>query len=86
MKAVEIGDRTAVLLNVEGELFAIDDECTHQGCNLSDGYLEGEVLECSCHGSMFDVKTGEAKGGPAEEPIPTYPVEIDGGSAYITPA
>ena len=85
MKPVEVGDRTVVLLNVDGNLYAIDDECTHQACPLSEGYLEGEVLECSCHGSMFNVRTGKVVEGPAEGPIPTYPVEIDGDAVYLGP-
>jgi nitrite reductase/ring-hydroxylating ferredoxin subunit len=63
MKAVEAGDRTVVLINVDGNHFAIDDECTHEGCPLSEGYLEGDVLECSCHGSMFNIKTGYVPSG-----------------------
>ena len=86
MKVVEAGDRTVVLLNVDGELYAIDDECAHQGCPLSEGYLEGEVLECSCHGSMYNVKTGEVVEGPAEGPVPSYPVQIEGETVYVGPA
>ena len=86
MKPVEVGDRTAVLLNVEGRLYAIDDECTHEACSLLDGDLEGEELECVCHGSMFNVRTGEVLQGPAELPIPTYAVELEGDTVYVTPA
>ena len=84
MKPVEAGGRTVVMLNVEGDLYAIDDECTHASCSLSDGYLEGEVLECSCHGSMFNVKTGAVVQGPADQPVSSYPVHIDGESVYVT--
>ena len=83
MKAVEAGDRTVLLLNVGGDIYSIDDECTHQGCSLSEGSLEGDVLECSCHGSMFNVKTGKVENGPADEPVPTYPVEVDGETVYV---
>ena len=43
---------------------------THQACPLSEGYLEGEVLECGCHGSTYNVKTGEVLQGPAQEGVP----------------
>ena len=83
MKPVELGDRTAVLLNVEGRLYAIDDECTHEACSLLDGTLDGEELECICHGSTFNVRTGEVLEGPAELPIPTYVVELDEQTVYV---
>ena len=83
MKSLDFGDRTVVLLNVAGDLYAIDGECTHQGCALSEGFLEEDVLECSCHGSMFNVKTGEVVQGPAEDPVPGYSVEIDGATVYV---
>ncbi len=82
LKPVEVGDRTIVLLNVSGDLFAIDDECTHQGCSLSDGDLDGDQLSCVCHGSVFNVRTGEVVEGPAEEPVPTYPVHIEGDTVF----
>ena len=82
MKPVAVGDRTVVLFNIGGELFAIDDECTHAGCSLSDGTLDGDELECVCHGSVFNVKTGDVVQGPADEPVPTYPVHSEGDTVY----
>ena len=84
MKLVQAGGRTAVMLNVGGDLYAIDDECTHAACSLSEGYLEGEVLECSCHGSMYNVKTGEVVQGPAEQAVSSYPVHTDGETVYVS--
>ena len=84
MKAVDAGERTVLLSNVDGELFAIDDECTHEACPLSEGYLEGDILECSCHGSMFNVRTGKVVEGPAEQAIPTYKVEVEDDTVYIS--
>ena len=85
MKPVEAGDEVILLLNVGDELYAINDECTHQGCSLSEGSLEDDVLECSCHGSMFNVRTGDVQNGPAENPVPTYSVQIEGGTVYVGP-
>ncbi len=84
MKALEGAERTVVILNVGGDLYAIDDECTHSGCPLSAGDLEGESLECSCHGSVFNVRTGAVEQGPAEDPIPTYQVSIEGDGVYVS--
>ena len=83
MKTVEAGDRMIVLINSGGDLYAIDDECTHSGCSLSDGTLDEAELECVCHGSIFDVTTGEVVQGPAEDPVPTYPVHVEGGSVSV---
>ncbi|MCH8205630.1 MAG: non-heme iron oxygenase ferredoxin subunit [Chloroflexi bacterium] len=86
MKLVEAGDRAIVLLNVEGELYALDNECTHAGCDLADGDLEGNILECPCHGSRFNVVTGAVENPPAVEPVPTYPVRIEGDDVLVGPA
>ena len=86
MKLVEAGARAIVLLNVEGELYALDNECTHAGCDLADGDLEGNILECPCHGSKFNVATGAVENPPAEEPVPTYAVSIDGDNVLVGPA
>ena len=83
MKAVEAGERTVLLINVAGDHLAIDDECTHEACSLSEGTLDGEELECICHGSIFNVRTGEVQQGPAEEAVPTYSVQAEGDIVYI---
>jgi 3-phenylpropionate/trans-cinnamate dioxygenase ferredoxin subunit len=68
------GVRVAVA-NVDGEYFAFEDSCTHRGCSFDGGTLEGRVLTCACHGSQFDVTTGEATRGPASIPLSTYAVD-----------
>ena len=83
MRTVKAGERTILLINVTGALLAIDDTCPHSGCSLSDGTLEGDELECICHGSVFDVRTGEVHQGPAEDPVPTYPVHLEGETIYV---
>ena len=79
LKAVGIGrskEARITLANVAGTLFAIDDTCTHRGCSLGDGKLDGSTVQCACHGSRFDVKTGEVVRGPAEDAIRSYPVHV----------
>jgi 3-phenylpropionate/trans-cinnamate dioxygenase ferredoxin component len=64
---------------VEGTLYAFSDVCTHQGCPLAEGELSGTELECECHGSVFQLTTGEVLEGPATRPIEIYPArEVDG--------
>ena len=67
---------------VEQRLFAFGDECTHMGCSLSEtGTFDDRAatVECACHGSVFDVGTGEPVEGPAEDPVPVFRTrEIEG--------
>ena len=86
MKLVETGDEMLVLINVGGELYAIDNECTHAACDLADGSLDGDVLECDCHGSRFNVKTGAVENPPALDPVATYAVRVEGNDILIGPA
>jgi nitrite reductase/ring-hydroxylating ferredoxin subunit len=66
-----------------GRIFAFDDTCTHEECPLSDGILTDTEVECPCHGSIFDMRTGEALTGPALESLRTYPVRIEGGRIQV---
>ena len=84
IKLVEADGTMIVLLNVGDELYAIDDECTHAACSLSDGNLENDIIACPCHGAQFNVKTGDVLEGPANEPVHTYPVQVDGDTVYVS--
>ena len=70
----KIGD--ILLANVEGEIFAVDDNCTHEDSSLSLGCLKGDMVYCTLHGSRFNVRTGEPMEEPATEPLNRYPVRI----------
>ena len=85
IKLVEIEDERILLANVEGSYYAVSEVCTHAECPLSEGYLDGEVVECSCHGSQFNVKTGAVEGPPAFEDLPVYPVRVEGEDILIGP-
>ena len=71
------------LANVAGTLFAIDDTCTHRGCSLGDGKLDGSTVQCACHGSRFDVTTGAVVRGPAADPVRSYPVHVGDGEVRV---
>ena len=66
------------IAHVEHRLFAFGDECTHAGCALSEGLFDDReaTVECACHGSVFDVETGEPVEGPASDPVPVYPARL----------
>jgi 3-phenylpropionate/trans-cinnamate dioxygenase ferredoxin component len=65
------------VFNVDGEFFAIDDTCTHQDASLSDGWLEGCLVECPLHAASFDLRTGMPTCLPARRPVRTHPVSVD---------
>lgn len=71
------GARQVAVANVEGDLHAFDDTCTHQQCSLGEGELDGAVIECPCHGSQFDVITGEAVNGPAVDPVDVFQTKVE---------
>ncbi|MFF2633681.1 non-heme iron oxygenase ferredoxin subunit [Microbacterium sp. NPDC058021] len=75
----------AVVLDSNGEVHAIGDTCTHGDISLSEGFVEGETLECWAHGSAFSLLTGRPLNLPAYEPVPVYVVEIDGDDVLIDP-
>ena len=85
-KRVEIGGvPIAVVLDSNGEVHAIGDTCTHGEISLSEGFVEGDTLECWAHGSAFSLRTGKPLNLPAYEPVPVYAVQIDGDDVLIDP-
>jgi nitrite reductase/ring-hydroxylating ferredoxin subunit len=77
-------DDTPVLLLRDGEqIFAIHDRCSHRGCSLSEGSVEGEEIVCGCHGSRFDRRTGAVRQGPATAPQPAFEVRERDGTIEI---
>lgn len=78
----EVDDYSLALFNVEGQLYAIDDSCPHQGASLCGGKLEGRVIQCCAHGLRFNLATGYLLNSTALK-IATYPVEVVEGQAFI---
>lgn len=82
---VEVDElRICLARTAEGEVFAVDDTCTHEEEPLSRGWVEGRRIECAAHNSIFDLETGEAVRLPAEDPLTTYPVTIRGSEVHLT--
>ncbi len=80
------GRRVCVARTDEDEVYAVDDTCTHEEESLSEGWLDGACIECPAHNSIFDLRTGEAVSLPADEPVRTHPVEVDGDTVRVTVA
>jgi 3-phenylpropionate/trans-cinnamate dioxygenase ferredoxin subunit len=76
----------AVFHTEDGQLFAIDDTCTHQDASLADGWLEGCEVECPLHASKFDLRTGRADAPPAKLPVRTHEVYVEDGTVYVIPS
>ncbi|TFC64167.1 non-heme iron oxygenase ferredoxin subunit [Cryobacterium sp. TMT2-15-1] len=84
---VEIdGVPIVVVRDAAGDVFAIGDTCTHGDISLSEGFVEGDTVECWAHGSKFSLKTGKPLNLPAYEPVPVYKVDLVDGVVYIDPA
>ncbi|AWZ06426.1 MULTISPECIES: bifunctional 3-phenylpropionate/cinnamic acid dioxygenase ferredoxin subunit [unclassified Streptomyces] len=82
-KRVELDGTPVSLVSTGGEVFAINDICSHANVSLSEGEVEDCMIECWLHGSSFDLRTGKPSGLPATRPVPVYPVKIEGGSVLV---
>jgi nitrite reductase/ring-hydroxylating ferredoxin subunit len=76
MLGVEVGDKPIAIYNVDGDIFATDNLCTHAFAMLTDGVLDGDIIECPLHGGCFKVKTGEGLGPPVPCNLKTYPTRV----------
>ena len=67
----------------DGEVYAINDTCTHEASSLSEGELFRGSVQCPMHGSLFSVKDGSVTGMPAQVPVATYPTSVADGDIYV---
>ena len=80
---VEVAGEPVAVVRVQGNVYAIRDVCSHAEVPLSEGEIYDHTVECWLHGSCFDLRTGEPTGPPATDPVPVYPVKIDGDDVYV---
>ena len=80
---VVVQDTPVLLLRQDEGIFAIHDRCSHRGCSLTDGRLEGDEIVCACHGSRFAWRDGALKGGPATAAQPAFEVREQDGRLEI---
>ena len=80
---VDIEGRPIAIVRSKGRVYAIHDVCSHAQVALSEGEIEDGTIECWLHGSRFDMATGRPTGLPATEPVPVYPVKIEGDDVYV---
>jgi nitrite reductase/ring-hydroxylating ferredoxin subunit len=80
---VETEGLILAVFNLDGEFFVTDDACTHGPGSLSEGYIEGDIVECNFHNGQFNIKTGEVAGPPCMVPVKTYPASVENGKLFI---
>ena len=83
MLAVSAGGKDIALYGIDGGIYATDNTCTHAFAMLTDGWLDGEVIECPLHAGRFDVKSGKALCPPVTDDIKTYPVRVVGDEIQV---
>lgn len=79
----EVNDRYIVLVELDGEIYCLDDVCTHDGGPLGEGEIDGNCLVCPRHGAKFDIRTGAAVCMPATEPTATHEVKVEGDQIFV---
>ena len=84
---IELADIDLAVVEFDGELFAIEDRCSHADVPLTDGDIDevdgAPTIECALHGSCFDLRTGAPTNLPATEPVPVYPVRVEGDDVLV---
>lgn len=82
-RKVETPEGPVAVFNVDGIILAVADTCTHEDASLSEGYLEGNLIECPLHGAQFDLTTGEPQSLPACIALRRYTVQICDGVVAV---
>jgi 3-phenylpropionate/trans-cinnamate dioxygenase ferredoxin component len=83
VRVVLSGVPVALVRTDDGEVHAVGDTCTHAAVSLSEGEVDGCTIECWLHGSTFDLRTGHPQSLPAIQPVPVFPVTIDGDDVLV---
>ena len=78
MRVFDVDGSKVNVTNAGGHLYAFDDTCTHMGCSLANGSLDGTTVTCACHGSQFDVTSGAVLRGPAQRPVRARAIQVQG--------
>lgn len=83
-KTVTVAGKKLAIANVDGEFFVIDDTCSHEECSLgTEGFLDGNVIICGCHGSQFDMTNGKVLSLPAPTDVASYDTKVENGEVYV---
>jgi 3-phenylpropionate/trans-cinnamate dioxygenase ferredoxin component len=80
---VEVNGTPMVIVKSDGEVYALDEFCTHEEVSLVDGEIYDHTVECWLHGSCFDLRSGKPTGPPATKPLATYQIRVEDGDVYV---
>jgi nitrite reductase/ring-hydroxylating ferredoxin subunit len=84
MLAAEVGGKKLAVFHLDdGSWHAIDNVCTHAFALLTEGWLDGDTIECPLHAGRFDVRTGQALCAPVDKDVASYPVRIEGADVLV---
>ena len=84
IKQVSIDGKDIVVMNIDGNYFAINDTCTHAGGSLSEGKVEGSIITCDWHGAQFDCKSGKLVKFPAKiNDLESYNIVIESDTIFV---
>ena len=82
-RVLDLDGTQVAVFNIDGAYYAIEDVCTHDGGDLTSGWLQGDEIICPRHGARFCVRTGAALTAPAFEPTATFPVRVNDGNIEV---
>ena len=82
-KQLDVEGQSIAVFNIEGNLYAIEGNCSHRGGLLGEGEVEGEVVKCPLHGAQFNVKSGKVLTPPAGSDMRRYTVKVEGADVLI---
>jgi len=85
-RVVDVDDVMIAVFNIDGDFFAIEDVCTHDGDCLTGGDIDKDEIVCPRHGARFNIRTGEALTAPAYEAVDTFPVKTEQGKIWVRDA
>ncbi|MGH9020228.1 MAG: Rieske (2Fe-2S) protein [Acidimicrobiales bacterium] len=84
-RQVRVADRLLVLVRLGGDVYVLDDRCSHEDFSLADGEVDADAreIECARHGSMFSLVDGAPTSLPATRPVARYDARVDGGRVLV---
>ena len=83
VRRIEAAGLALAVYNLAGQFYATDDACTHGPGQLSEGFVDGDIIECNFHQGRFDIRTGECVGPPCMIPVRTYRTTVEDGRVFI---
>jgi nitrite reductase/ring-hydroxylating ferredoxin subunit len=83
VRRCQVGDKCIAVFNLAGKFYATSDICTHAYAHLSDGYVDGETVECPLHQGLFHIPTGKAMAPPVTDNLEVYALRLEGGDILV---